>query len=155
MLLHQQLHFSAPTLPGGVTGIATATINTTTNRVTAIKVTNAGVGYSVAPTITVGSASTIGEGTFLYGDMITGSSSLTTAFVSKWDTTTNTLLAKSLSGDFAVCEQISNVGYGTAVYVLDSIDYDDDDAVNTGDEIQVYSDTSILDFTERNPFGEV
>ena len=87
--------------------------------------------------------------------MITGSSSLTTAFVSKWDTSTNTLLAKSLSGDFAVGEQISNVGYGTAVYVLDSIDYDDDDAVNTGDEIQVYSDTSILDFTERNPFGEV
>ena len=147
--------FSAPTLPGGVTGIATATINTTTNRVTAIKVTNAGVGYSVAPTITVGSASTIGDGTFLYGDMITGASSLTTAFVSKWDTTTNTLLAKSLSGDFAVGEQISNVGYGTAVYVLDSIDYDDDDAVNTGDEIQVYSDTSILDFTEINPFGEV
>ena len=147
--------FSVPTLPGGVTGIATATINTTTNKVSGIQVTNAGVGYSVAPTITVGSASTIGDGTFLNGDMITGASSLTTAFVSKWDTTTNTLLAKSLSGNFAVGEQINNVGYGTAVYVLDSIDYDDDDAVNTGDEIQVYSDTSILDFTERNPFGEV
>ena len=140
---------------GGVTGIATASINSTTNRVTGITVTNAGYGYTVAPTITVGSASTQAAGTFLYGQMITGASTLTTAFVSKWDTVSNTLYAKNLSGNFAVGEKISNVGFGTAVYVLDSIDYDDDDVSNTGDEIQVYSDTSILDFTEINPFGEV
>ena len=52
-------------------------------------------------------------------------------------------------------ENIVNVGYGTAVYTLDSIDYNDDDAYETSDEIQNLSSTSILDFTERNPFGEV
>ena len=135
--------------------IATATINTTTNQVDKIIVTNAGFGYTVAPVITVGASSTIGSGTFVYGDIITGESTLSTAFVTKWDTTTNTLLAKDLSGDFAVGEQITNVGFGTAVYTLDSIDYDDDDAFNTGDSIQTLTQSSIVDFTERNPFGEV
>ncbi len=103
----------------------------------------------------MGSASTIGSGTFLYGQVITGESSLTTAIVTNWDAANNTLLAKNLSGDFAVGEQITNVGYGTAVYSIDSINYDDDDVYNTGDEIQTLSTTSILDFTEKNPFGEV
>ena len=85
--------------------------------------------------------------------MITGESTLTTAFVTKWDVTTGELLARNLSGDFALGETIYN-GSGTT-YVLNTIDYDDDDVVNTGDEIQTYSDSSILDFTEINPFGEV
>ena len=156
-----QGYFTPPTVTfgtapaGGFTGIATATINTTTNQVSGIIVTNAGYGYTVTPTITVGAASTIGSGTFVYGEIITGESSLTTAFVTKWDTETNTLLARNLSGDFAVGENIVNVGYGTAVYTLDSIDYSDDDAYETGDEIQDLSTSSILDFTEKNPFGEV
>lgn len=156
-----QGYFTPPTVTfnnapaGGFTGIATATINTTTNQVSGITVTNAGYGYTVAPTITVGAASTIGSGTFTYGEIITGESSLTTAFVTKWDTTTNTLLARNLSGDFAVGENIVNVGYGTAVYTLDSIDYSDDDVYESGDEIQTLSTSSVLDFTERNPFGEV
>ena len=140
---------------GGEVGVLTARINTTTNQVTNIDILNAGHSYASAPTITVGSASTIGSGTFQYGQVITGESSLTTAFVTKWDTTTNTLLARNLSGNFAVGENITNVGFGTAVYALDSIDYDDDDVYNTGDEIQTLSSTSILDFTEKNPFGEV
>tara|TARA_Y100000768_G_scaffold324776_1_gene261584 strand:- start:3077 stop:4174 length:1098 start_codon:yes stop_codon:yes gene_type:complete len=144
---------TAPT--GGTTGIATATINSTTNQIDSIIVTNAGFGYTVAPVITVGASSTIGSGTFVYGEIITGESTLTTAFVTKWDTSTNTLLAKDLSGDFAVGEQITNVGFGTAVYTLDSINYNDDDTFNTGDSIQTLTQSSIVDFTERNPFGEV
>ena len=140
---------------GGEVGVLTARINTTTNKVTHIDILNAGYGYTSAPTITVGSASTFGSGTFLYGQIITGESSLTTAFVTKWDTETNTLLARNLSGNFAVGENISNVGFGTAQYALDSINYDDDDAYNSGDEIETRSDSSILDFTEKNPFGEV
>ena len=146
---------SEPDLPGGVTGILTAKFNTTTNQIDDIEIINAGFGYTSTPTITVAAASTIGSGTFQYGEIITGQSTLTTAFVTKWDTTTNTLLARNLSGNFGVGEQITNVGYGTAVYTLDSIEYSDDDAFETGDEIQTLSTTSILDFTEKNPFGEV
>ena len=140
---------------GGEVGVLTARINTTTNKVTNIDILNAGHSYASAPTITVGAASTFGSGTFLYGQIITGESSLTTAFVTKWDSTTNTLFARNLSGNFAIGENISNVGFGTAQYALDSINYDDDDAYNTGDEIETRSDSSILDFTEKNPFGEV
>jgi len=145
--------FEAPA-DGGTSPSATTKLSAT-GQIESIHITNAGYGYTVVPAITIGAASTVGSGTFLYGEMITGQSSLTTAFVSKWDTSTNTLLAKNLSGEFAVGEIISNVGFGTALYVLNSIDYDDDDAYNTGDTIEVRSDTSILDFTERNPFGEV
>tara|TARA_B100000427_G_scaffold165561_1_gene137539 strand:+ start:434 stop:1822 length:1389 start_codon:yes stop_codon:yes gene_type:complete len=138
---------------GGQTAIATAFINTTTKIVSDIQVTNSGYGYTVAPTITIGAASTTGSGTFLYGEMITGASSLTTAFVTKWNKPDGILLARNLSDNFAVGETIyTNKG---AAYILNSIDYDDDDVVNTGDEIEVYADTSILDFTEKNPFGEV
>ena len=140
---------------GGEVGVLTARINTTTNRVTHIDILNAGHSYASAPTITIGAANTFGSGTFKYGEIITGESSLTTAFVTNWDTATNTLLARNLSGDFAVGENISNVGFGTAQYALDSINYDDDDAYNSGDEIETISDSSILDFTEKNPFGEI
>ena len=115
--------------------------------------TNTGFGYTVAPTITVGSGSTVGVGTYQYGEIITGSSSLSTAFVTNWNVTTGTLLARNLSKKFSVGEVIT--GTSGAQYVLNNINYDDDDVVNTGDEIQTFSDSSILDFTERNPFGEV
>ena len=139
---------------GGVTAIGTAFINTTTRQVSRIEISNAGFGYTVAPTITIGAASTVGFGTFKYGDTIVGSFSSTTAFVTDWNVTTGTLLARNLTGQFSVGETISNQK-GTAAYVLNNINYDDDDVVNSGDEIQTFSDSSILDFTEINPFGEV
>ncbi len=138
---------------GGTTAIGTAFINTTTKQVSRIEISNSGFGYTVAPTITIGAASTIGFGTYHYGDIITGQSSLTTAFVTDWNVTTGKLLARNLSDSFSVGETITNTD--GAAYVLNSINYDDDDVVNSGDEIQNFSDTSILDFTEINPFGEV
>ena len=138
---------------GGVTAIGTAFINTTTRQVSRIEISNAGFGYTVAPTITVGAASTVGFGTFKYGDTIVGSFSSTTAFVTDWDKPTGKLLARNLTGSFSVGETITNSKGAT--YVLNSINYDDDDVVNSGDEIQTFSDSSILDFTEINPFGEV
>ena len=138
---------------GGVTAIGTAFINTTTRQVSRIEISNAGFGYTVAPTITIGAASTVGFGTFKYGDTIVGSSSSTSAFVTDWDNPTGKLLARNLTGQFSVGETITN--NKGAAYVLNSINYDDDDVVNSGDEIQTFSDSSILDFTEINPFGEV
>jgi len=49
---------------GGTTAIGTAFINTTTRQVSRIEVTNSGFGYTVAPSITIGAASTVGFGTF-------------------------------------------------------------------------------------------
>ena len=143
----------SPAPTGGTTAIGTAFINTTTKQVSRIEVSNSGFGYTVAPTITIGAASTIGFGTYHYGDVITGQSSLTTAFVTDWNVTTGRLLARNLSDKFSVGETVTNTA--GAAYVLNNINYDDDDVVNSGDEIQTFSDSSILDFTEINPFGEV
>ena len=100
----------------------------------------------------VSAAGTIGVGTFSFGEIITGQSSLSTAFVTSWNAPSLTLTARNLAGDFSVGELIvDNEG---SAYRLHSIDYDDNDANNSGDDIQVEAD-SILNFTEKNPFGEV
>jgi len=118
-----------------------------------IRITDAGSGYSSAPTIQVSAAGTVGVGTFSYGEIITGQSSLSTAFVTSWNASTLTVTARNISNDFQVGELIvDNEG---SAYRLNTIDYDDtEDEFNTGDVIQSEAN-GILDFTEKNPFGEV
>ena len=67
------------------------------------------------------------------------------------------MLARNLSGQFSGGETITvEVGVSTgASYTLNSIDYNDDDAFNDSETIEYISDTSIVDFTEKNPFGEI
>ena len=125
-----------------------------------IVTTNAGYGYTVAPLITVGAAGTVGVGTFKYGMILTGSASSTTAYATSWDATTNTLLAKDLTGKFSVGELIVGTAKTTGetiAYRLNSINYNDDETNidSYGDNISFQSEgDSILDFTEKNPFGE-
>lgn len=118
-----------------------------------IRITDAGSGYTTVPTIQVSAAGTVGVGTFSYGEVITGQSTLSTAFVTSWNASSLTLTARNISNDFQVGELIvDNEG---SAYRLNTIDYDDtEDEFNTGDVIQIESD-GILDFTEKNPFGEV
>ena len=154
---------NAPSVTVGASSTDGSTTNATAfaginsaGQVTHVHYTNAGYGYTSVPVITIGD-SVEGSGTFNYGDVIKGSSSLTTAFVSSWDASTNTLLARNLSGQFSGGETITvEVGVSTgASYTLNSIDYDDDDAFNDSETIEYISDTSIVDFTEQNPFGEI
>lgn len=147
---------SAPS--GGVTAIGTAIL--VNGVVDNIVTTNAGYGYTVAPLITVGAAGTVGVGTFKYGMILTGSASSTTAYATSWDATTNTLLAKDLTGKFSVGELIVGTAKTTGetiAYRLNSINYNDDETNidSYGDNISFQSEgDSILDFTEKNPFGE-
>jgi hypothetical protein len=144
---------SAPS--GGVTAIGTALINAQ-GKISSIRLINAGYGYTQTPTITVSAAGTIGVGTYYYGDIVRGSSTLTTAFVTSWDLPSLTLKARNLTGKFAPGELIIGVGNtSTSVaYTLNTINYDDDDSYEQNQEIEFVSDT-LLDFSEKNPFGEV
>ena len=147
---------SAPT--GGVTAIGTAIL--VNGKVDRIITTNAGYGYTIAPTVSVGAAGTVGVGTFKYGDTIVGSSSSTTAYATSWDAVTKTLLAKDLSGRFSVGELIVGTAKTTGetiAYRLNSINYNDDETNldSYGDNVSFQSEgDAILDFTEKNPFGE-
>ena len=147
---------SAPS--GGVTAIGTAIL--VDGRVDRIITTNAGYGYTVAPTVTVGAAGTVGIGTFKYGMILTGKTSSTTAYATSWDATTGTLTAKDLTGRFSIGELIVGTAKTTGetiAYRLNSIDYNDDETNldSYGDNVSLQSEgDAILDFTEKNPFGE-
>lgn len=145
--------FSAPDLGYGLTATGYAVINNL-GAVSQIKVTNAGYGYTQPPTITIGMGQTVGVGTFAYGDLVKGVSSLTTAFAKDWDVTTLTLRVNNAAGSFEVGEVI-NTTSSDAAYTIRSINYDDEvDPFADNDTFETEAD-AILDFTESNPFGEI
>jgi hypothetical protein len=115
---------------------------------------NAGVNYqsNPQPEITASSAIVgISTGDYEFNEVITGSTTGTTAYVKDWNATTRTLKVSIVDGNFAIGESL--VG-AAATYRISSIKIDDVyDPYAENEEIQEYSD-QILDFSERNPFGE-
>ena len=156
---------TAPTItvaqPGAGTtavGIASMSASGTSNEVTSIYVSNPGIGYSQAPTVTVANPETIsGIGTYLYNEIVQGMRSGTQARVKNWDEDTKIL-------------KISHVGIGTTTTgffpgedikglesdaLYSNVSFNKDDTTNKyneGDIFETEAD-SILDFTEKNPFG--
>ena len=140
-----------------VTGVATVSAAATAivsaaGTISNIYITNAGVGYSVAPTIVVAGADSSGSGTFVFNEIITGSSSGTTARVRTWNASTNVLVVGTVSGEFARGETLVGATSG-ASYELRIIDVQPaDDGFADNINIEVEAD-NIIDFSEQNPFG--
>ena len=60
--------------------------------ISAIRISNAGAGYTLAPTITIGAATTIGNGDYIFNETVQVSSdSSETARVKVWDAGSRTL----------------------------------------------------------------
>ena len=141
--------------PGISTATGTATVSDG-GTVTQINILDGGYGYTVIPEVTVsapvGSGATIGIGTFAYNEVITGSVSGNTARVREWDATTNTLEVANLTGDFLPSDIIQGAESG-AIYKVRVVNTDNIvDPYAQNDIFETEAD-SILDFTERNPFG--
>ena len=148
----------APTItidsPGvGVTATAVAGI-TADNKLDYIRILNPGIGYTQAPAVTITGLSTVGVGTYIFNEVITGESSGTTAVVKDF---TNTSLLTSLSlsintGEFNEGEVVvgssSSARYTVLNYNTDSYE----DPYDSNEEIEFNAD-NIIDFTESNPFG--
>ena len=134
-----------------VSAAATAIVSAA-GTVTAINVINAGLGYSVAPTITISNPSVGSTGNFTFNEIVTGSTSGTIARVKTWNSTTNVLEVYSTNGDFIIGENIvgSSSGASHELRVIDLNPPNDGFADNAIIETEA---DSILDFTERNPFG--
>ena len=142
---------------GGTNATAQAFINSS-GIVTSIRYTNAGVGYTQAPVVTISSPVGVSTGNYIFNEIVRGVSTGTTAYVNDWDYDTRILQVKTLNGSFIRGESV--VGMGTtsggsnANYKILSI--------NTQDEYDDYADNipieneadEILDFSERNPFGD-
>ena len=142
---------------GGTNATALALINSS-GIVTSIRYTNAGAGYTQAPVVTISSPVGVSTSNYIFNEIVRGVSTGTTAYVNDWDYDTRILQVKTLSGSFIRGESV--VGMGTtsggsnANYKIRSI--------NTQDEYDDYADNipieneadEILDFSERNPFGD-
>ena len=144
---------------GGINATAEAVISAD-NKVTSIRITNPGMGYTVTPTVTIADPVTLsGLGTYLYGETVVGQTSGCNAEVRGWDVDTKIL-------------KVTNVGIGTTIsafypgekivgtassanYSVDTYDGRDIyDNYDTNDEIETEADL-LLDFTQSNPFGQV
>lgn len=121
--------------------------------VTAIRISNAGYGYTISPTITISDPSLIGSGDFIFNEIVTGGTSGTQARVKEWNSSNNTLRVTIATGTFTYGETITGSESG-AVYTLKNTNTDDLlDTFADNDNIQREAD-DIIDWTQRNPFGE-
>ena len=144
---------------GGTNAIAEAVLNTN-NQVAAIRFSNAGAGYTTAPSITIAPPAAVGfaTGNYVYKEMVRGVGSATTAFVQNWDFDDRILKVTNPSGNFVIGEAVVGVGTtasgSNAKYIVKTVSTQDDtDAFNENTPFETEAD-SILDFSEINPFGE-
>ena len=139
--------------PSGQASAGIGTINTA-GIVTDAYITNSGFGYTEVPTVTFQSPgiSTDLGGTFIFNEVVTGSASSTTARVKEWNAVTNKLEISIVSGELQVGENIVGEESGAKYMIFDT---NTDDLVTPyadNDNIEIEAD-SIIDFSERNPFG--
>jgi hypothetical protein len=141
----------------GETATAISSVVGTAQSVSSIKITNPGKGYVVAPSVSINAPPILtGIGTYIFNEIVTGSRSGTTARVKSWDFDTKTLKVSFVdnvaSRGFFPGETIAG-SISSARYSVNTYDnwnpYD-----KYGDNLQIQTEaTSILDFSESNPFG--
>ena len=140
---------SISTSPTGDNAEAISTINSL-GQVSAIRYLNAGSGYTSSPIIEIEPSKGSSVGSYVYNEIVRGSSTETNAYVKEWDTNTKILKVSIIDGNFALGEEVVGIG---ATYKIFSIETDDlYDKYASNNDIQEESD-KILDFTESNPFG--
>ena len=118
-----------------------------------IRYSNAGAGYtSTTAYVAIGSVTSDSFGEFDVDELVTQVSTGTSAYVSSWNTADNILKVVASSGDFTVGETI--VGAGASYWIL-AVGDDLTTAIPFAqNEVLETEADEILDFTERNPFGE-
>ena len=123
------------------------------NTVTEIRYSNAGAGYtSINPVVSISSVTSNYFGEYSVDELIKGLNTGTEAYVAAWDSTNNILKVSIPNGDFAVGEVVVGAGASYRIQSIQSeVDGDREFAQNETFEFEA---DQILDFSERNPFGE-
>ena len=140
----------------GSTAVAKAIVGSG-NTISSIRIIDPGIGYTVAPTITIANPPILtGIGTFKYNEVVTGSVSGTTGRVKSWDKDTKILKVSFIN-------DASKIGFykgelivgsaSSAIYAVSSYDtWDEYDKYSENIQIETEAD-NIVDFSESNPFG--
>ena len=117
-----------------------------------IRYSNAGAGYTnTTAYVSISSVTSNFFGEFDIDEIVKGVSTGTSAYVADWDTANNILKVVASSGSFGVGEVV--VGAAASYRILSVDESFNDVPYAANDEIEIEAD-QILDFTERNPFGE-
>ena len=153
---YPQVSFTNEVFLSGVSTVSAAAtaVVSSAGTITAIRITNAGLGYSIAPTIVINNVSVASTsyGDFVFNEVITGSISGVTARVRKWNSQTNELQISNVSGNFISTERVNGSQSGASRLIR----FINTDAVNDGyaDNSDIQTEANnIIDFTETNPFG--
>lgn len=142
--------------PAGIgTAVARAYVSTA-GTITEIRIIDAGIGYTVAPNIVISSPYMGGSGTYTIGEEVIGSVSGTSALVKSWNSKTYELKVYKLTGDFSQGESIigqdSNASYKLKIESnYERLSFNE--AFSDNKNIEIEAD-NILDFSQRNPFGD-
>ena len=137
--------------PSKIQATAVATVNAS-GEIESINYTNAGAGYTVAPTITIPAPVSTSTGSFIFNEIVTGSSSGTTARVKEYDAENNTLEVSIVDGQFTIGETIIGSESGAEHTFISKGEFDTVDPFADNDGIEIRAD-EIIDFTKTNPFG--
>ena len=119
--------------------------------VVAIRYSNAGAGYTFTPTISFTDPTATTFGDYDYNEVVTGSRTGTTGYVKSWDYTNRVLKLSVVDGTFARGEAIVGVAASYKVSTVQTNEFLDLYAENI--QIENAAD-NIVDFSQRNPFGE-
>ena len=134
-----------------VSAAATAVVSSA-GSITQIRIINAGLGYTQPPSITIGNPSLSSLGSYTFNEIITGSTSGTTARVRSWSSVTNVLEVSKVSGEFIAGETLVGTA-SSASRTLRSIEvFAVKDGYSDNETIEEEAD-SIIDFSDVNPFG--
>ena len=144
--------FTNPTDGPAIGASAIVRINSNT-QVSEILISNAGAGFTSAPIITIDAPPLItGIGTYIFNEIVVGSTSGTRARVKSWNKTNNILEVSINNGEFYPGEILvgsaSSAIYSIKTHNMDLL-YD---KYQENDQIQQEADL-IVDFSESNPFG--
>ena len=134
-----------------VSAAATAVVSAA-GTITEIRITNAGLGYTSLPTITIANPSLNSSGSFVFNEIVTGSTSGVTARVRSWNSITNILEVSNADGEFIAGENIVGTASSASHYLRKTETLSLNDGFANNDEIEEEAD-KIIDFSERNPFG--
>lgn len=119
--------------------------------IVSVRYSNAGAGYTFTPTISFTNPTATSFGDYDYNEVVTGSRTGTTGYVRSWDALNRTLKVSIVDGTFARGETIVGVAASYKVSTVQTNEFLDLYAENI--EIENASD-QILDFSQKNPFGE-
>ena len=139
----------------GATGISTIS---TAGTVTAAYIINAGCGYTEAPEVEfsapaiAGFGTTVGVGTYIFNEIVTGQTSGTTARVKKFTRSTMELEIAIVDGFFTSGELVVGEESGASYALTKQDEFDLVSGFADNDNIELEAD-GIIDFSENNPFG--